>query len=69
VRCRWGTASFTNVVLSWPTNAAGFDLQQNSNLASAIWLAVTNMPVITNGQNQVTLPAAGKDNFFQLFHP
>jgi len=64
-----GTGAFHNVVLSWSTNAAGFGLQQNSSLATTNWLDVTNTPIVTNDLNQVTLPAAGKNNFFQLFHP
>ncbi len=64
-----GTGPFKNVVLSWSTNAAGFGLQQNSSLATTNWLDVTNTPTVTNNLNQVTLPAAAKDNFFQLFHP
>jgi hypothetical protein len=63
-----GTGAFHNVVLSWPTNAPGFGLQQNFNLATTNWLDVTNTPIVTNDLNQVTLPAAGKNNFFQLFH-
>jgi hypothetical protein len=64
-----GVGVTTNVVLSWPTNAAGFGLQQNSNLATANWQTVTNTPTITNGLDQVTLPATPPNNFFQLFHP
>ena len=63
-----GTGAFHNVVLSWPTNAPGFGLQQNFNLATTNWLDVTNTQIVTNDLNQVTLPAAGKNNFFQLFH-
>jgi hypothetical protein len=63
------TVPFKNVVLSWSTNAAGFVLQQNSNLATANWQDVTNTPSVTNGQYQVTIPVSPANNFFHLFHP
>jgi hypothetical protein len=30
--------------VTWPTNAAGFTLQQNTNLLTTNWLKVTNLP-------------------------
>jgi hypothetical protein len=44
-------------------------LQQNSSLATANWLDVTNTPAVTNGQNQVALPVSPVKNFFRLLHP
>ena len=53
-------------LLSWPTNAAGFTLQSTTNLASPLW--TTNSPalVVVNGQNSVTNPISGTQQFFRL---
>jgi len=55
-------------VISWPTNLAAFTLQQNSDLTTANWTTVTNAPVVTNGQTQVTLPAVNA-GFYRLKIP
>ena len=50
----------TKVVLTWPTNAAGFTLQSTSNLVSPVlWTAVA-------GQNTVTNPISGTQKFYRL---
>jgi hypothetical protein len=64
-----GIAPFKDVVLKCSTNSAGYGLQQNSSLATANWLDVTNTPAVTNGQNQVALPVSPVKNFFRLLHP
>src|SRR5664279_622429 len=51
-----------NVILSWPTNAAGltFTLQSTRNLVSpAGWTTVSPASVVFNGQNAVTNPISG----------
>jgi uncharacterized repeat protein (TIGR03803 family) len=61
------------VVLTWPTNYAGFDyaaftLQSTTNLGpSAVW--TTNRPpsVVVNGLNTVTNPITGGQQFFRLY--
>ncbi|HEY1716913.1 MAG TPA: choice-of-anchor tandem repeat GloVer-containing protein [Verrucomicrobiae bacterium] len=59
--------SGTNVILSWPTNATGFTLQSNTNFVSpAGWNAVSPAPVVVNGQNAVTNPISGTQQFFRL---
>ena len=62
------TAGTTNVALSWMIPSTNFVLQQNSDLTTANWLDVTNVPVLdlTNLQNQVTLPAPANSAFFRL---
>ena len=65
------TPSSTGVVLTWPTNYAGFDytgytLQSTTNLASAVWTAVSPAPLVINGQNTVTNPVSGTQQFFRL---
>jgi len=63
--------SGANVILTWPTNVVGFDytgftLQSTTNLASPIWTTNLPAPVIVNGQNTVTNPISGTQQFFRL---
>jgi uncharacterized repeat protein (TIGR03803 family) len=64
--------SRTSVILSWPTNCAGFDytsyiLQSTTNLgASAIWTTNLPAPVVVNSQNTVTNPISGPQKFYRL---
>jgi hypothetical protein len=61
-----------NVVLTWPTNVAGFDysgytLQSTTNLGlSAVWTNNSPAPAVVNGQNTVTKPISGTEQFFRL---
>jgi uncharacterized repeat protein (TIGR03803 family) len=60
-------SSGADVVLTWPTNAAGFTLQSTTNLSSpAAWTNVSSGPVVVNGQNAVTDPASGTNKFYRL---
>jgi uncharacterized repeat protein (TIGR03803 family) len=64
--------SETNVILTWPTNVAGFDytgytLESTTNLVSlAVWTTVSPAPVVVNGQNTVTNPISGSQQFYRL---
>ena len=59
--------SAANVILTWPTNAAGFTLQSTTNLASqAVWSANSPAPTIVNGQNAVTNPISGTQKYYRL---
>ncbi|HEY5042967.1 MAG TPA: hypothetical protein VIK53_13300, partial [Verrucomicrobiae bacterium] len=59
--------SGANVILTWPTNAAGFTLQSTTNLvAPAVWSIVSPGPVIVNGQFAVTNAITGTQQFYQL---
>jgi uncharacterized repeat protein (TIGR03803 family) len=63
--------SVSNIVLSWPTNYAGFDytgykLQSTTNLSSPFWTTNLPAPVVVNGQNTVTNPISGTQQFFRL---
>jgi len=56
-----------NVILTWPTNAAGFTLQSTANLVSpAVWSTNSPAPVVVNGQNTVTNPASSPQKFYRL---
>jgi hypothetical protein len=60
------TAVSNSVVLSWTTNASGFQLEQTSDLGSATWSAVTNRPMPTNLNYQVILTRSVGSSFFRL---
>jgi uncharacterized repeat protein (TIGR03803 family) len=61
------TRSGPNVILTWPTAAIGFTLQYTTNLASLTgWTTVSPGPVIVEGQNTVTNPISGTQQFYRL---
>jgi uncharacterized repeat protein (TIGR03803 family) len=65
------TPSGDDVILSWPTNVAGFDytsyrLQSTTNLGSPLWTTNLPPPVVVNGQNTVTNPISGARQFYRL---
>ena len=56
-----------SIGFSWPTNVVGLRLQSTPNLgSSASWTAVSTQPVVVNGQNTVTNPISGAQQFFRL---
>ena len=58
----------TNVFLTWPAPSTGFNLQSSSTLGpQATWTQVPNTPQVTNGLNQLTLPATNGYQFYRLF--
>jgi len=59
--------SGTNLILTWPANAAGFALQSTTNLVSpATWTTVSPGPALVNGLNTVTNPVTGAQQFYRL---
>lgn len=58
--------SGNNMILTWPTNAAGYTLQSTTNLSTAIWTTNSSVPVVVNGQNTVTNPITGTRKFYRL---
>jgi uncharacterized repeat protein (TIGR03803 family) len=61
------TLSGTNVLLSWPTNAAGYTLEWATNLVSPIaWNASLTVQGVSGGQNVVTNPISGSQMFYRL---
>lgn len=58
--------SGANVLISWPSSAAGFSLQSSTNLSSTNWVSVSQ-PLSTNGGVISTLiPSTGNQDFFRL---
>ena len=61
------TSSGANVILTWPTNACGCNLQSTASLVSPVaWNAVSPAPVVVKGQNTVTNRASGTAVFYRL---
>jgi uncharacterized repeat protein (TIGR03803 family) len=59
--------SGTNVILTWPTNVSGYTLQSAANLIpSTVWNTVSPPAVVVNGQNTVTNPISGVEQFYRL---
>ncbi len=64
------TRSGSNVILTWPTNAAGLALQSTPSLVPPVgWTGVPSDPVVVNGLNIVTNPMSGDQQFYQLVQP
>ena len=61
------TAFGINVVLAWPTNVPGFNLQATTVIGSqTVWTNVLPEPVIVGGQNVVTNSISGSQVFYRL---
>ena len=59
------------VILTWPTNNAGFDytgfiLQSATNLVSPVWTNVSPRPVVIGEENAVFEPMSGTQPFYML---
>jgi hypothetical protein len=62
-----GPAANHQVSLAWTNTATGFVLEQTDSLSPPVqWTAVTNSPVLTNGQFIVTLSATVTKRFYLL---
>lgn len=60
--------SAPDVIISWPTNATGFVLQETATLLTnnTVWADVTNSVVVSGTNNTVTLNASSGNDFFRL---
>jgi hypothetical protein len=54
------------VLIAWPDPSTGFVLQQNANLAATNWVAVTNAPVVVNGEKQVIVTPMVGNRYYRL---
>jgi len=66
------TPSNRNISISWQalSSTTGFVLQNNSDLTTTNWAAVTNLPVLTNGFYRAAIPMTGGGNlFYRLVNP
>jgi uncharacterized repeat protein (TIGR03803 family) len=59
--------SAENVIVRWPTNAVGFNLQTTTNLVPpAVWITNSPSPAVVNGQNTVTNLISGTQKYYRL---
>jgi hypothetical protein len=58
-----------NIILSWPTNATGFNLESATNLPTAIWTGVIPAPVIVSTNYFVTNTPNTGQRFYRLHKP
>lgn len=56
----------TNALISWPTFAASFQLQSNTNLATTNWAAVGGSLTTNGSQISTLVPISSPQNFFRL---
>jgi uncharacterized repeat protein (TIGR03803 family) len=57
----------SNVILTWTSAASGYTLQSTHSLVSPVeWASVSAVAVVINGQNTVTNPITGSQQFFRL---
>jgi hypothetical protein len=64
------SSSGTNVLVSWPTAAAGFTLQSTTNVsAGSVWASVQEAAATNGNSISVLVPASGGQQFFRLQSP
>jgi hypothetical protein len=56
----------SSVLVFWPAPSDGFVLQQNTNLITTNWVAVTNLPVVVNAEKQVTVSPLVGNRYYRL---
>jgi peptidoglycan-N-acetylglucosamine deacetylase len=58
-----------SVVISWPTSAVGFNLEQTASLSAGSWATGTNYPSVVGSNNVVTNTSTGATTFYRLHKP
>ena len=53
-------------VVAWPADASGYSLEWTDNLSGGTWNAVTNPPVLVDGQPTVVLKPEDAAKFFRM---
>jgi hypothetical protein len=52
--------------LTWPVSGAALQLEYSTDLSSTNWYAVTNTPVLIEGQNTVLDSLSNLQRFYRL---
>jgi hypothetical protein len=60
------TTATNTLVFSWPVSALGYELQQNSDLATTNWVKTAGPVNVVGGQNQVVVPLGSAKVFYRL---
>jgi hypothetical protein len=58
-----------SVVVSWPSSATGFTLQQNTSLATTNWVPTGYSIATADGTNSITITPPAGILFFRLANP
>jgi oligosaccharide reducing-end xylanase len=58
-----------SVVISWPTTAAGFNLEQTASLSAGSWTTETNYPSVVGSNNVITNTSTATATFYRLHKP
>jgi hypothetical protein len=58
----------SDVLLSWATNVPAFNLESTTNLVAPVWNPVLPLPSVVNGQNVVTNPIVGAQQYYRLHY-
>jgi hypothetical protein len=57
------------MILQWPTNATGFVLEQNSDLATTNWVTFAGPTTVVDTNFQASIPTQTGSGYFRLSHP
>lgn len=58
-----------HVTLSWPTNAAGWELQSAASVTALDWTTITNVPGIAGTNFFLNIDTVATQQFFRLHKP
>lgn len=62
----WASAQGDRLVLSWPTNATAFILEECVDLISSNWTPTLTLPSVVNGELVVATPMTEARRFYRL---
>ena len=55
-----------SALITWPAPSTGYVLQQNTSLTTTNWVALTNPPVVVNGEIQITVSPTVGNRYYRL---
>lgn len=56
----------TRLVVAWPADTTGFELESADSVSASQWTAVTNQPVMVGGQPAIVLRPDSATKFFRM---
>jgi len=54
------------ILITWPAPSTGYVLQVNTDLTTTNWLAVTNPPIVSNGEMTITVSPNVGNRYYRL---
>lgn len=58
-----------NLLITWPTNATPYVLQESMGPSTSAWTDVLTPPTVTNAQNQIAVSPSEVSHFYRLRSP